>query len=224
MILPSWEQILKLRELVGYSVRMATTSGPGLQRLAGRLTGERADSRDTHTRLIDAVNDWVATHGTAPTRLADVAKIAGVATATAYRHFSSVDDAIQAFVLQLPVRAVELFEGPDQNDDDPVGRLQRWNESWVTSCVEHGPLAVNLRSPRGFLARRASNDPVISYVCSHIEPLLDEIDGDTILQLFTWNITSDPREVLDLLALGWAQHEIATFVTNSILATPPRQP
>lgn len=193
-----------------------------LQRLAGRTSGERADSRDTHTRLIDAVNHWVAAHGSAPTRLADVAETAGVATATAYRHFSSVDDAIQAFVLQLPVRAVERFHESDQPGDDPVERLRRWNQSWVASCVEHGPLAVNLRSPRGFLERRANNDPVISYACRHIEPLLEPLDGDTILQLFTWNVTSDPREVLDLLALGWTEREIAEFVTDSILVTPSR--
>ena len=216
---------------------MANADEQALQLLAGRSNGKRADSRDTHARLIDAVNDWVAAHGRAPTRLADVAETAGVATATAYRHFASVDDAIQAFVLQLPVRAVELFEAAghnhdhghdheqDQNraeDQDPVERLRRWNRSWVASCVEHGPLAVNLRSPRGFLERRANNDPVISYACSRIEPLLDEIDGDTILQLFMWNVTSDPREVLDLLRLGWTEDEIAEFVTRSILATPER--
>ncbi len=201
---------------------MANTDDQRIKRLAGRTNGERADSRDTHARLIDAVNHWVAVHGSAPTRLADVAEIAGVATATAYRHFSSVDDAIQAFVLQLPVRAVELFEESDQPDGDPVERLRRWNQSWIASCVEHGSLAVNLRSPRGFLERRANNDPVISYACSHIEPLLEQLDGDTILQLFTWNVTSDPREVLDLLHLGWAVDEIAEFVTNSILATPSR--
>ncbi len=195
-----------------------------LELLAGRNNGERADSRNTHARLIDAVSNWVAAHGSAPTRLADVAEIAGVSTATAYRHFSSVDDAIQAFVLQLPVRAVELFEASDRPGDDPVERFRCWNRSWVTACVEHGTLAVNLRSPRGFLERRASNDPVISYACSRIEPLLEPLAGDSIMQLFTWNVTSDPREILDLLGLGWTEGEIAEFVTNSVLVTPPRHP
>ncbi len=201
---------------------MASTDEQPLERLAGRSNGARADSRDTHARLIDAVDDWVAANGSAPTRLADVAKIAGVATATAYRHFSSVDDVIQAFVLRLPVRAVELFTESDEPGDDPVERLLCWNQSWVAACVEHGTLAVNLRSPRGFLERRANNDPVISYACAHIEPLLEPLDGDTIMQLFTWNVTSDPREIIDLLALGWTEGQIARFVTDSILTTPPR--
>lgn len=193
------------------------------EQLAGRAAGERADSRHTHARLIAAVHEWVERHGNAPERLADVAALAGVATATAYRHFASVDDAIQAFVLQLPVRAVELFEASDRPSDAPATRLHRWNESWVASCIEHGPLAVHLRSARGFLERRADGDPVISYACSRIEPLLDDLEGDTILQLFMWNVTSDPREVLDLVGLGWTEQEIAEFVTDSVLATPTRR-
>ena len=38
--------------------------------------------------------------------------------------------------------------------------------------------------------------------------------------LFTWNVTSDPREVLDLHRLGWDAERIAEFVTRSVLATP----
>ncbi|MEM9650684.1 MAG: TetR/AcrR family transcriptional regulator [Actinomycetota bacterium] len=201
---------------------MATPGEQRIDRIAGRAAGERADSRDTHARLIDAVNDWVSVHGSAPTRLADVAKVAGVSTATAYRHFASVDDVIQGFVLRLPVRAAELFAATDRPTVEPTERLRNWNRSWVASCVEHGPLAVNLRSPRGFLERRDNNDPVISYACSIIEPILEQLDGDTILQLFTWNVTSDPREVLDLLRLGWTTDEIVEFVTNSILVTPDR--
>jgi len=163
---------------------------------------------------------WVREHGQAPRRLTDVASMAGVSTATAYRHFASVDDAIQAFVLQLPTRAVELFEASGGHTDDPLDSFGRWNESWVTACVEHGDLAVYLRSPQGFLERRDAGDPVINYACAQIEPLLDELPGDTTMMLFTWNVTSDPREVLDLIRMGWNGERIARFVTESVLATP----
>ncbi len=191
-----------------------------LAALAGRHSPERSDSRSTHDKLIEAVNQWVAANGSAPTRLADLATTAGVSTSTAYRHFASVDDAIQAFVLQLPVRAVELFAERDTEQQSAVERFRVWNESWVASCLEHGPLAVHLRSSEGFFARRNSGDAVISYACSHIEPLLEPIEGDTLLQLFTWNVTSDPREVLDLVGLGWSASQIADFVTRSVVATP----
>lgn len=198
-----------------------------LAMLAGRSMSDRADARRTHDRLTEAVQTFVRQHGSPPERLADVAEIASVSTATAYRHFASVDDAIQAVVLQLPVRAAELFAesaGADparEVTDQPAEALARWNQSWVTACLEHGELAVRLRSPVGFLQRRDEGDPVITYACGLIEPILDRLDGDTTMMLFTWNVISDPREVLDLRRRGWDAARIADFVTRAVLATPP---
>lgn len=203
----------------GYRPPMAVDSD-ALAALAGRTSSMRSDTRRTHEQLTDAVQTWVRTHGAPPERLADVAELAGVSTATAYRHFASIDDAIQAFVLQLPVRAVELFEAAGGPEGDPIEALRRWNRSWVDACLEHGELAVFLRSPRGFLQRRAQGDPVISYACAQIEPLLEPLEGDTTMMLFILNVTSDPREVLDLHGLGWSAERIADFVTNAVLATP----
>lgn len=201
---------------------VSTASDADLEALAGRTTSARSDTRETHERLIDAVQRWVREHDAPPERLADVAAIAGVSTATAYRHFASVDDAIQAFVLRLPIRAVELFDQSGGVDDgtDALDAFRRWNESWVAACLEQGRLAVQLRSTDGFLQRRDSGDPVISFACVQIEPLLAELDGDTTMMLFTWNVTSDPREVLDLHRMGWSADRIARFVTASVLATP----
>lgn len=191
-----------------------------LSDLAGR-NPERSDSRETHQKLIAAVQQWVAEHGSAPQRLAEVADMAGVSTATAYRHFASVDDAIQGFVLELPTRAVQLFEEAGGPDGDPQEALHRWNQAWVQSCLEHGQLAVHLRSSVGLLERRADGDPVIVYACNQIEPLLERLGGDALMMLFTWNVTSDPREVLDLQRLGWDAERTSRFITNVVLATPP---
>ena len=180
----------------------------------------RSDTKRTSERLLDALNRWVADHGAPPERLADVARLAGVSTATAYRHFASVDDAIRAFVLQLPIRAAELFAESDSLDMEPVDAFAAWNLAWVQACEEHGELAVHLRSPQGFLQRRDEGEPVISFACAQIEPLLDRLDGDTTMMLFMWNVTSDPREVLDLRRLGWDTERIADFVTRAVLATP----
>jgi len=200
-----------------------------LAALAGRSPSERADTRRTRERLVRAVHAWVHEHDAPPTRLTDVASLAGVSTATAYRHFASVDDVIQAVVLQLPMRAAELFDSSGGATDDELDSFARWNESWINACLEHGALAIHLRSSRGFLQRRREGDPVIAFACALIEPLLDALDGDTTLMLFTWNVTSDPREVLDLRRMGWETRQIADFVTRSVLATPnvtspPRSP
>ncbi len=192
-----------------------------LAALAGRAPSERADTRRTRERLVRAVQAWVHEHGAPPIRLTDVASLAGVSTATAYRHFASVDDVIQAFVLQLPLRAAELFDLSGGATNDALGSFCRWNECWIEACLEHGPLAVHLRSSQGFLQRRHEGEPVIAFACALIEPLLDALDGDTTLMLFTWNVTSDPREVLDLHQMGWETTAIADFVTRSVLATPP---
>jgi len=162
----------------------------------------------------------VADHGAPPERLADVARLAGVSTATAYRHFASVDDAIRAFVLQLPVRAAELFSDSAISDPEPVEEFAAWNLAWVQACEEHGELAVHLRSSQGFLQRRNAGEPVIAFACAQIEPLLERLAGDTTMMLFMWNVTSDPREVLDLRRLGWDTRRIADFVTRVVLATP----
>ena len=186
----------------------------------GRTVSARSDSRRSRERLIDAVQLWMQEHSAPPERLVDVAAAAGVSTATAYRHFASVDDLIRAFVLQLPVRAAELFATSGGQSTDPLDSLTRWNQSWVAACVEHGELAVHLRSPVGFLQRRSDGDPAITFACSLIEPLLQQFDGDVTMMLFTWNVTSDPREVLDLQRLGWPVNKIANYVTRVVLATP----
>ena len=196
-----------------------------LSGLAGRTASTRSDSKRTSERLIEALNEWVREHGAPPERLADVAQLAGVSTATAYRHFASVDDAIRAFVLQLPIRAAELFaeSGLADSDSDRTAAIDAfaaWNLAWVRACEEHGELAVHLRSSRGFLERRDEGEPVIAFACAHIEPLLERLEGDTTMMLFMWNVTSDPREVIDLRRLGWSVERIADFVTRAVLATP----
>ena len=191
-----------------------------LSALAGRSRSARSDTKRTAERLIAALSQWVADHDAPPERLADVAQLAGVSTATAYRHFASVDDVIRAFVLQLPIRAVELFDASDSDDLEPVAAFAAWNRAWVQACEEHGELAVHLRSPEGFLQRRDEGEPVITFACAQIEPLLDRLDGDTTMMLFMWNVTSDPREVLDLRRLGWNTDRIANFVTRAVLSTP----
>ncbi len=182
-------------------------------------TPSRADSRRTHERLIEAVSLWASQHGAAPERLSEVAATAGVSTATAYRHFKSVDDVITAFVLQLPQRAVELFAENESGGDAELS-LYQWNRAWVDACLECGPLAVHLRSRAGFLERRASGDRAVVFASRQIEPILEQLEGDPLMMLFVWNVTSDPREVLDLQLLGWGGDKIARFVTDVVLATP----
>ncbi len=189
-----------------------------LDQLAGRSSPTRRDSRDTRQRLIESVGSYVTATGSEPARLADVAAHAGVSVATAYRHFQSVDDVVQAHVLQLPEHAVRHFRRADRSGASSAERLHRWNRAWVQACLQLGPSAVHLRSTDGFLARRANADPVVTFVCDQVEPLLLALGDEHLSRLVIWNAVSDPREVLDLRGtLGWSREAIAALITNATI-------
>ena len=184
-----------------------------------RTEPRRTDSRITRDRLIESVGTWVAVNGSAPERLADLSAVAGVSVATAYRHFSSIDDAILAYVLRLPEQAAARFAKSDRAHLSAHDRFHRWNQAWVRASIDQGSVAVHLRSPRGFLERRAEREATVAFVCDRVEPLLEPLVDDLIPALVVWNAVSDPREVLDLQhTMKWSQERVARFITDRTLA------
>jgi AcrR family transcriptional regulator len=186
----------------------------------------RSDSRRTQIALIDAIGAFVRQTGTKPERLAELASFANISLATVYRHFASVDELVQAHIVQLPQRAAQLFEGSAVHRREVIehqDRLHAWNQSWIRASLEFGPTAVYLRSAQGFLARRASKDPTVEFVCAQVIPLLKPFATNqvaAITLLTTWNAISDPREILDLKATArWSSTRIADYITNTTLAS-----
>ena len=187
--------------------------------VAPRSAPRRTDSRMTRDRLIESVGEWVATQGTAPARLADLAEFTGVSVATAYRHFSSIDDAVRDYVLRLPAQAAARFARTDRAQLGALERFHRWNRAWVRASIDQGCVAVHLRSARGFLERRAEREATVAFVCDRVEPLLEPLVDDLVTALVVWNAVSDPREVLDLHhTVGWSQERVARFITERTLA------
>jgi AcrR family transcriptional regulator len=181
-----------------------------------RPAPQRSDSQRTQRRLIDGVQTFVEEHGIAPLRLTDIATHTGISLATAYRHFESIEDLLQAHIVQLPQRAVALNRIGRASAEEA---LHRWNLAWVDACLEFGPTAVNLRSSKGFLERRAAKDPSVTLVCMHVEPLLASFTSKPVALLLAWNALSDPREVLDMLhTLRWGRVKIARFITDATIA------
>ena len=186
---------------------------------AARNEPRRTDSRITKQRLIEAVGEWVAAHGSAPGRLADLAAVSGVSVATAYRHFASMDDAVRAYVLRLPEQAARRFARTDRSSMDALERFHVWNRAWVRASIDQGSVAVHLRSPRGFLERRAAHEQTVTFVCERVEPLLQPLVDDVVPALVVWNAVSDPREVIDLHhTMRWSQDRVARFITDRTLA------
>lgn len=187
--------------------------------VTGRPLAARRDSWETRQRLVDGIGSYAAAHGAPPAKLADVASHVGVSTATAYRHFASLDDLANAHLARVPAAAVAGFERRSRSREDPVVVLEAWNRAWVAACLDHASTTVPLRSAKGFLARRRDGDPLVTFVCDQVGPLLSACGVPVDLGLAVWNVVSDPREVIDLRSvLGWSPRRIALHVTALTLA------
>lgn len=181
----------------------------------GRNAGRRSDSRATRRRLLTALRRLLD-HGHTDVKLQTVAEEAGVSTATAYRYFGSAQEAVLAYTLEFPDEVAAVFADRAQGDRG-LARLGLWCATWVELVDEGwGTSLVYVRSPDGFLARRADSEAVISAVCRHVEPLMGEaleelgISADALeVALFLWNAIYDPREILDLRrTLRWTRARI----------------
>jgi AcrR family transcriptional regulator len=138
---------------------------------------------------------------------------AGVSAATAYRHFRSLDDVLRAYAHETILTIGDYAAKQTATGAD---LLRLTTAEWIRVTHERGPGMVQLRSPRGWLARRMEGDPIIRDTCVYLEPPLRDMIADERLApdslevgLFLWNLTFDPREILDLITtLGWTDEQV----------------
>jgi AcrR family transcriptional regulator len=172
-----------------------------------RTVSQRRDSVASRQRLLAATGRLLA-RGERPRNLQQVAAEAGLAAATAYRHFESLDAALQAYA-HFTIVSMQQFAAEQEATGSELLRIL--STEWVRLIRERGPAMVHLRSPDGFLHRRRSGDRLITDTCTYLEPAVRGILAEIGLPadaleyaLFLWNVMFDPREVLDLLyTLGW---------------------
>lgn len=196
---------------------------PGERPLVGpRSSSPRSDSVASRRRLLEATGRLLA-DGVKPRNLQQVASEAGLAAATAYRHFASLDDALQAYAHQTVLAMCEFDEGLTSSGGERLGALSL---EWVRLTRERGPAMVHLRSDRGFLERRREAEPIIADTCRYLEPAMAQMlaeeglpESQLELALLLWNIHFDPREILDLLGtLGWTEEEVVERQLRSFRA------
>lgn len=199
--------------------RSVKPSWPSQHRDAHSL---RRDARRTRERLVQAAGELLAAE--AKFSLVDVAATAGVSTATAYRHFESADHVAFSFVAGF-LDDVEQRTVSSELPDDPVERLRDLCRIWVETVLDWGPALAYLRSPEGFLARRARREGEVTRSLRHIEPALagllppDASATDLTYAIAVWNALADPREVLDQRAvLEWSAQQIADRLHGAVLA------
>lgn len=199
--------------------RVVKSTWPSQHTEAGQL---RSDTRRTRARLLHAAGELLAAE--ASFTLSDVATAAGVSTATAYRHFESADHVAFAFVAGF-LDDVEHRIVSAALTDEPEQRMHELCRIWVETVLDWGPALAYLRSPEGFLARRARREPEVTRSLRHIEPALHALlpsgasASDLSYAVAVWNALADPREVLDQRAmLRWSARRITDHLHSAVLA------
>jgi len=161
----------------------------------------RSDTERNRRRLIKAAAYLVARRGSA-VRMVDVAERAEVSTATAYRHFPSVDDILVQFRYNVGQRLRTFSE---KCTESGLAKLELICREWVRLVVKHGGTMVHTRSDEGYLSRLRSGteyltvqaDALLPAVAEAAEELEIADPGDEAL--FLWNMMFDPREIFDVL-------------------------
>lgn len=190
----------------------------------------RSDRRRNRDRLLDAAGDLIRSDPDSVTIVA-VAEAAGLSTATAYRHFPSVHDLGEAYLLRV-VLALGSFTRRSQATGGAA--FESAAREWGRLVTTHGAAMVHLRSRRGLLERLADNDPVITALRDAWQPpitaLMNDLGidpGHFPLALLLCNALLDPREILDLTRHGLTTGQalqVLTAAFNGALQTLANHP
>ncbi|MFC6354592.1 TetR/AcrR family transcriptional regulator [Luethyella okanaganae] len=172
----------------------------------------RSDTERNRRRLIKAAAHLVARRGSA-VRMIDVAERAEVSTATAYRHFGSVDEILAQFRYDVGLRLLEFSQ---KSESSGLDLLKGVCEYWVKLVVKHGGAMVHTRSDEGYLARLRAGAAYLTVQADALLPAISQaseemgIDDPGDEALFLWNILFDPREIFDLLrTVGLTEQQAA---------------
>ncbi len=182
----------------------------------------RADAIENRERLIAVTGQLL--DELAEVSLIDLARVTGLGRATVYRHFSSTEAVVEAYVLEqlapfLAAGAEPIGEG------EALVRIRLLCASWGELVARAGSALVHVRSTRGFLERAAAGDPIISPIFEVVHGVFEALarDGalvavDAMTATFHWNLLFDPRDVLDLAAAREADvTETVDSLTDDLL-------
>ena len=134
--------------------------------------------------------------------MSDIAAEAGISSATAYRHFTSVDEVLAAYRFEV---GRELLDFSRCQQARGLELLESVSAKWVDLVVRHGGSMVHTRSAEGYLARVRAGAHYLTVQAEALAEPLEEASralgirhpGDEAL--FLWNGFFDPREIFDLI-------------------------
>jgi AcrR family transcriptional regulator len=153
--------------------------------------------------------------------MADIARAAEVSTATAYRHFASVDEVLARFRFDV---GSELLEFSQQQEAAGLELLRLVSSKWVTLVVAHGRAMVHTRSGEGYLARLRTGAAHLTVQADALSTALRDtcrelgVDDPGDEAMFLWNVLFDPREIFDLIeTLGLSPEETAQRLVATLV-------
>lgn len=162
----------------------------------------RTDVQRNRKALLRAAGELFNENGESPT-MAEIARRSNLSLTTVYRHFRTIAEVNDAYVLDVLEEVLEFSESLQLRGPDRFEHIMR---VWVTHVQNHGPALVVTRTPEGFLSRLARGDTLVGIIKrtwgTAISDLMRELDVDASLfapALGLWNAMFDSREILDLL-------------------------
>ncbi len=171
----------------------------------------RADTDRNRRRLIASAAHLVARRGPG-VRMAEIAERADVSSATAYRHFGSVDEILAEFRFGVGLRLREFSE---RQTAGGVALLEAVSLRWVALVVKHGDAMVHTRSEIGYLQRLRGGARYLTVQADALRRPIAEAARELGVPdpgdqgMFLWNILFDPREIFDLIAtVGLTEEQV----------------
>ncbi|WP_196814411.1 TetR/AcrR family transcriptional regulator [Nocardia sp. BMG111209] len=182
----------------------------------------RSDAQRSRVLLVGAVGSLL-TAGRVGFSVPELAAEAGVGVATAYRHFPTPQDAMQAFHRRAIEQLLEAF-GAIGDGLAPAERFRRVCRTWVEQATQWGAAIRYIRSSQGFVERLAAGDESIVALHDTLAGVLDALarDGrsaepDIGYAVLLWITIFDERVVYDLTEhRHWSIDEATDRLTRAV--------
>jgi AcrR family transcriptional regulator len=161
----------------------------------------RSDTQRNRRQLVKAAGQLFAARR-GPINMSDIAKHAEISTATAYRHFPSVEDVLAEYRFGV---GEKLRDFSLKQESTGLELLEAVSRKWVDLVTRHGGAMLYTRSGEGYLARLRKGAYYLTVQADALERPLREACDELGLEplgdeaMFLWNILFDPREILDLI-------------------------
>ncbi len=182
----------------------------------------RSDAQRSRVLLVDAVRSLLQ-DGRVGFSIPELAAAAGVGVATAYRHFPTPQDAMQAFHRRALEQLITALTAVDAGPD-PVSRFHRCCRTWVEQAMQWGPGVRYVRSSKGFVERLADGDESITALHDILTDVLNSLaregksaEDDLSYAVLLWITIFDERVVYDLTEhRRWTPGEVTDHLTRAV--------